>query len=97
MLVLNESKTEIIMFGLKPHDDHVFDLGHCSKYITSFAKNLGVIFDSGLLFEKQVNAVVKSSQIKVSFFNTFYRLFIYLFVLVLITVMPYITVLASLV
>ncbi len=85
------------MFGLKPHDDHVFDLGHCSKYITLFAKKLGVIFDSGLLFEKQVNAVVKSSQIKVSFFNTFYRLFIYLFVLVLITVMPYITVLASLV
>jgi len=93
------------MFGLKPHDDHVFDLGHCSKYITSFAKNLGVIFDSGLMFEKQVNAVAKSSffnlrrvaKLKSLFFNTFYRLFIYLCVLVLITVMPYITVLASLV
>ncbi len=77
-------------------------LCHCSKYITSFAKNLGVVFDSGLTFEKQVNAVVKSSFCSFAtclFFqqNTLNRLFIYLFFLVLITVTPYITVLASLV
>ncbi len=37
------------------------DLGDLVFYVKPSVKNLGVIFDSALQFDKQINAVVKSS------------------------------------
>ncbi len=61
LLVLNENKTEIIVFALKSYEDCVLHFGHLSSYLTPCGKNLGVIFDCNLGFEKQIRAVVKSS------------------------------------
>jgi len=36
------------------------DLGDFNSRVTSFVKNLCVLFDSGLKFDKQINSVVKS-------------------------------------
>ncbi len=49
------------LFG--PSDSYDFgdpDRGDPSPYVTPCAKNLGVLFDSGLKFDKQINAFVKS-------------------------------------
>ncbi len=49
------------LFG--PSDSYDFgdlDHGDPSPYVTPCAKNLGVLFDSGLKFDKQINAVVNS-------------------------------------
>ncbi len=61
LLVLNENKTEIILFGLKSYEDCALHFGHLYSYITPCAKNIGVLFDCNLGFEKQISAVVKSS------------------------------------
>ncbi len=56
-LALNENKTEIVLFG--PSD--FYDLGgldDLSSYVSPCVKNLGVLFDSGLKFDKQINYVV---------------------------------------
>ncbi len=61
LLVWNENKTEIILFGLKSYEDCVHHFDHLSSYFTPCAKNIGVIFDCKLDFAKQISAVVKSS------------------------------------
>lgn len=59
-LSLNESKTEFIVFG--PTDQCVYDFKSTSlsPYSTSCVRNLGVLFDSNLKFDKQISTVVKS-------------------------------------
>ncbi len=59
---LNESKTEIIVFGPSeiPNISHL-NSDVLSSSVKSCVKNLGVLFDSALKFDRQVNLVVKSS------------------------------------
>ncbi len=60
-LSLNENKTEIVLFGPSNfYDLGDLDLGDLSSYVSPCAKNIGVLFDSGLKFDKQINSVVKS-------------------------------------
>lgn len=56
-LHLNEAKTEYIVFG-----DTVTDgFGTLSAKLSPTVKNLGVIFDSYMKFDKQISNVVKTS------------------------------------
>ncbi len=62
-LTLNEGKTEVILFG--PSDAFSFnsynlDIGNLAQWITPCVRNLGVLFDSSLKFDKQINSVVRS-------------------------------------
>ncbi len=61
-LQLNDSKTEVLVFG---HPDFANTLSNTFAPITntvgSRARNLGVIFDPALKFDKQINSVVKSA------------------------------------
>lgn len=61
-LKLNESKTEVVLFGrpdlVKPLAS---SLGPLVPYIGSQARNLGVIIDGAFKLGKQISAVVKSS------------------------------------
>lgn len=50
---------EVIVFG--PSDTTDCDLGDLDIYIKPSVKNVGVIFDTALKFDKQINSVVKSS------------------------------------
>lgn len=50
----------MIMFGLKENSIFYFDLGSLTPYNTQYARNLGILFDSSLKFDKQISAVVKS-------------------------------------
>ncbi len=60
-LALNENKTEIVLFGPSDfYDLDDLDHGDLSSYVSPCVKNLGVLFDSGLKFDKQINSVVKS-------------------------------------
>ncbi len=56
-LNLNNNKTEIIIFGHR--ENCVLDVD-CGPYETLCARNLGVLFDRNLKFDKQIRAVVKS-------------------------------------
>ncbi len=61
LVALNENKTEVILFG--PRDSYDFgdlDIGDLSSHVTPCAKNLDLLFKSGLKFDKQDNSVVKS-------------------------------------
>ncbi len=61
LLAINENKTEIVLFGPSNfYDLGDLDLGNLSSYVSPCVKNLGVLFDSGLKFDKQINSVVKS-------------------------------------
>ncbi len=61
LLQLNQSKTEIMFFGpVKGCLDRSTYLGSWSDYCHDQIRNLGVVFDPELKFDKQVNAVVKS-------------------------------------
>lgn len=55
-LQLNDNKTEVILFG-PPHFLESFNsnLGPLRSNICSQVKILGVIFDSELKFDKQIN------------------------------------------
>ncbi len=53
-LLLNENKTEVILLTPCP-------LGPLQANIHSHVKNLGVVFDSELKFDKQINSVVSAS------------------------------------
>ncbi len=61
-LQLHDSKTEVLVFG---HPDFANTLSNTLAPITntvgSRARNLGVIFDPALKFDKQINSVVKSA------------------------------------
>ncbi len=62
-LTLNEVKTEVILFG--PSDAFSFnsynlDIGNLAQWITPCVRNLGVLFDFSLKFDKQINSVVRS-------------------------------------
>ncbi len=60
-LALNEEKTEVVLFGPSDfYDGSNLDLGFLSSHVTPCAKNLGVLLDSGLWFNNQINSVVKS-------------------------------------
>ncbi len=60
-LQLNESKTEVLLFGSPASTEAVASkLGPLSGNLHSHVRNLGVTFDSALTFDKQINAVVRS-------------------------------------
>ncbi len=60
-LALNEEKTEVVLFGPSDfYDGSNLDQGFLNSNATPCAKNLGVLLDSGLRFDKQINSVVKS-------------------------------------
>jgi len=66
-LQLNESKFEVLMVLLKdlgpPESVNqiALDLGPLASNVNTQVRNLGVIFDSEMKFDRQVNAVVKGS------------------------------------
>jgi len=61
-LQLNTKKTEMILFVSSPISKHWSNaLGHWSSNLQNMVRNLGVIFDSSLNFNKQVSSVVKGS------------------------------------
>ncbi len=57
-LNFNESKTEIIIFA--PSDTPKINLGGLSSAVKQWVKNLGVVFDESLKFDRQINYVMKS-------------------------------------
>ncbi len=60
VLALNENKTKIVLFGPSNfYDLGDLNLGDLSSYVSVCAKNLVLLFDSGLKFDKQINYVVK--------------------------------------
>jgi len=61
-LKLNETKTEVVLFG-RPELVQVLtsSLGHLAPHLRSHARNLGVIVDSAFKLDKQVSAVVRAS------------------------------------
>ena len=58
-LTLNDGKTEITLFGHR--DSNTNMLGPLADKNRPFIKSLGVTFDSGFTFERQVGSVVKGS------------------------------------
>lgn len=64
-LSLNESKTELILFGPSDLDNVVeTELGPLSLFRKHHVKNLGMICDSALKFDKQINEIVRTSFFK---------------------------------
>lgn len=66
-LSLNESKTDLILFGPSELDNEFqIKLGSLSQVRKYHVNNLGMIFDSALKFDKQINNVVRKSFFKLS-------------------------------
>ncbi len=60
-LFVNESKTEVIVFVPSENSgSRSIDLDHPAPFTSSCIKNLGVFWDQGLKFDKQINAVISS-------------------------------------
>jgi len=58
----NESKAELILFGpSESAETSKIELVRLSPYLMRQVKNLGIICDSALKFDKQINQVVKMS------------------------------------
>ncbi len=61
-LNLNESKTEAIVFGFLAVSGNIQQvMGDLAAYVKPTVKNVGVVLILPLTYDKQVNAVVKSS------------------------------------
>ncbi len=64
-LQLNSEKTEVLIIGPKTFAcnklDHCLILDGCSVNSSSSARNLGVLFDSNLSFEKHVSSICKTA------------------------------------
>lgn len=61
-LCLNDSKTEVVVFGRAEHLSACVDtLSILGSQIRPFTRNLGVIFDSAFKLDKQISSVVKTS------------------------------------
>ena len=61
-LHLNDSKTECILFGSPPMSNFLTtNSGTLAPFFKSHVKNLGVIFDNRLKFDKQISSVVSTS------------------------------------
>lgn len=56
-LSLNESKTEMILFGLNDRRTHDFELQTLLPHSSTCVRNLGVWFDNNLKYDKQISAV----------------------------------------
>ena len=61
VLNVNESKTEVIVFGPSGRDLPPFDLGPLQPYLKPMVTSLGVKVDNALKLDKQINHIVKSS------------------------------------
>lgn len=57
---LKESKTESVVFKPLAVSGSSNQVMGMATYVKSSVKNVGVVFESALKFDKQVNAVVKS-------------------------------------
>ncbi len=63
-LQLNNEKTEVIIFGpSKIRNSIVSNLDSLTPYVTSHARNLGVIFYSELCLEKQLAQLLKTATV----------------------------------
>lgn len=61
-LILNENKTEVIVFSPTNHSRPTsLDLGSLSAYRSSRVRNLGVLFDESLRLDKHISSVIGSS------------------------------------
>ncbi len=64
-LLLNTEKTEVLIIGPKTFAcnnlDHCLILDGCSVNSSSSVRNLGVLFDSNLSFEKHVSSICKTA------------------------------------
>ncbi len=61
-LQLNDSKTEVLVFGRPDFANTLSNtLAPITNTVGSHARNLGVIFDPALKFDKQIHLVVKSA------------------------------------
>ncbi len=61
-LFLNPDKTEVIVFSPSEHGANIQpNLGNLNSFISPHVRNLGVVFDNSLKFDKQISAVVGSS------------------------------------
>ena len=59
-LQLNDSKTEVVLFGPSNSTGGIANhLGPLVLNLHTHARNLGVIFDPAVKFDKQINSVVK--------------------------------------
>lgn len=58
-LILNEDKTEIVVFGPTLSAESSV-LGPLSTYVHDAVRNLGVIFDNSFKMDKQINSVIKA-------------------------------------
>jgi len=61
LVQLNETKTEIIILGRTASSQTLVDqLGPWKRYPKEQVKNLGVIFDSSITFDRQIRTVVRN-------------------------------------
>jgi len=62
-LQLNEDKTEVLILGCPADSTPALkaQLGPLSTKVCKQIKNLGVIFDSSLYFDKQISSVIRES------------------------------------
>ncbi len=69
-LFLNESKTEVIVFGPSENaGSRSIDLDYLAPFTSSCIKNLGVFWDQSLKFDKQINAVISSCFFQLRLFS----------------------------